>query len=42
MFAAYGKKFWFLHGVVKHGLCIHFSLSPPTLKKIKVGGKALF
>jgi hypothetical protein len=34
MFAADSKKFWFLHGVVKHGLCIHFSLfvSPPQKK----------
>jgi hypothetical protein len=27
MFAADIKKFWFLRGVVKHGLCIHSSLS---------------
>jgi hypothetical protein len=31
MFAADSNKFWFLHGVVKHGLCI--PLPPPPPKK---------
>jgi hypothetical protein len=43
MFAADGKKFSFLHGVVKHGLYSFLSLClSPHPQKIKVGGKALF